>query len=261
MKFRCIIVEDEPETCALIRQELEEIDCLEVVAEAGSVKKAYKLVQAHEPDALFLDISLIGGTGLDLLDKLKTDSIPIPPIVIMTAYTEEYAPQFFNSSFKPAIVHYIKKPFGNELSSQLLQAVNKIKVYWDEKRMPNAPHNEYFYINISDEIVQEKCDDILWIEMNYKKPGEIDGIKIITATKQYRTKMSLRAAYQNLPANFIQISKKCVVNKKQVRSIIRKDANGDPGVLMPSKDVPLPIGSDYYSAVLRIFGGGYEKKK
>jgi DNA-binding LytR/AlgR family response regulator len=187
----------------------------------------------------------------------------------MTAYTEEYAPQFFNSSFKPAIVHYIKKPFGNELSSQLLQAVNKIKVYWDEKRMPNAPHNEYFYIDTINEIQQIKCDEILWIESNYKtdkkndgiKVVKNDGIKIITATKQYRTTMSLRVAYQNLPSNFIQISKKCVVNKKRAISIVRKDENGDPGVLMPSKDVPLPIGSDYYSAVLRIFGGGNEKKK
>jgi two-component system, LytTR family, response regulator len=261
MKFRCMIVEDEPETCALIRQELEEIDCLEVVAEATSVKKAYKLIQMQEPDALFLDIRLIGGTALHLLEQLQMNHIAVPPIVLMTAYTEEFAPQFFNSAFKSTIVHYIKKPFDNELSSQLLQAVNKIKAYWDEKRMPNAPHNEYFYIDTTTEIQQIKCEDILWIESNYKQDQTNDGIKIITATKQYRTKMSLRAAYQNLPANFIQISKKCVVNKKQVRSIIRKDANGDPGVLMPFKEAPLLIGSDYYSAVLRIFGGGNEKKK
>jgi two-component system, LytTR family, response regulator len=253
MKFRCIIVEDEPEPCALIREELAEIDCLEVVAEAGTVKKAYKIIQAEEPDALFLDISLIGGTGLDLLDKLKTDNIPIPPIVIMTAHTEEYAPQFFNSSFKLAIVHYIKKPFGNELSSQLLQAVNKIKVYWEEKKAAIALKNKFLHINNKETIKRIKHEDILYIETRVIGSGVSrtnDGAKIVTVLGEYDYVKSIRSILQNLPPNFIQISKTCVVNQDKVVEILKSDRMV---VVVADKRKALGIGDAFYKDIMTQF--------
>jgi two-component system LytT family response regulator len=101
-----MIVDDE----ALARTRLKRLVALEegteLVAEAGTVKEAVRLVGRVRPDILLLDIKMPGGDGFDVLDAL-TD--PPPAVVFVTAY-EDHALRAFDVE----AVDYLLKPFDGE---------------------------------------------------------------------------------------------------------------------------------------------------
>ncbi len=59
---------------------------VQVVAEAETVDQAYHMVLQHDPDILFLDIQLRGGTGFDLLHRLKDSAFLRQYVIFLTAY-------------------------------------------------------------------------------------------------------------------------------------------------------------------------------
>ncbi len=61
------------------------VDCLD---EAESVATAIAAIEHHEPDALVLDLHLIGGTGLDVLRAIKP-SRPHLQVVVLTSFASD----------------------------------------------------------------------------------------------------------------------------------------------------------------------------
>jgi DNA-binding NarL/FixJ family response regulator len=58
----------------------------EVVGEAGTVNKAFELIQQLTPDIVLLDIRLPGESGLELLDKIKAFDTKV---LILTSFDDE----------------------------------------------------------------------------------------------------------------------------------------------------------------------------
>lgn len=50
-------------------------------------------VAADPPDAILLDLTMPGIDGVEVLRRLRTDTAPAVPVVLMTASTEEAAAQ------------------------------------------------------------------------------------------------------------------------------------------------------------------------
>ena len=69
---KILIVDDHP----LVRTGLAQLigDCpdLEVCAEAGDMSGALKIIDASSPDLAIIDLSLAGGSGLDLIEHIKS---------------------------------------------------------------------------------------------------------------------------------------------------------------------------------------------
>jgi two-component system phosphate regulon response regulator PhoB len=83
-----LIVDDEPAIRDMIRMALEmaEFQCLE----AENIQQAHTLIVDERPDIVLLDWMLPGGSGMDLLRRLKRDdSTREIPVVMLTARTEE----------------------------------------------------------------------------------------------------------------------------------------------------------------------------
>ncbi len=89
---------------------------LEIIGVADGLASGQKLLDEKQPDLLFLDIELPGGSGFRLLDQLEE----IPFQVIFTTAYSEYASQ----AFRYAAIDYLLKPV---VAEQLVEAVQRAK--------------------------------------------------------------------------------------------------------------------------------------
>lgn len=104
-RVRAVIVEDEPHARASLREYASEIDWLTLVGEAADGAEAVRLIDALQPDLIFVDICLPEASGLDVLERIHHK----PEIVFTTAH-DHYA----LAAFELGALDYLLKPFGRQ---------------------------------------------------------------------------------------------------------------------------------------------------
>ena len=100
--MRIAIVDDEPLSRELTRALLDEDGGIEIVGEADNGLAALALIASAAPDAVILDISMPGKTGIQTAIELVPQDIDI---VFLTAH-EEYAVD----AFELGAADYVLKP-------------------------------------------------------------------------------------------------------------------------------------------------------
>lgn len=78
-----LIVDDEPQVAEVLARSLAREGHSATIAHSG--EEALKLLVKSEPDALFLDISMPGMNGLDVLSQVKRMR-PSLPVVVITGH-------------------------------------------------------------------------------------------------------------------------------------------------------------------------------
>ena len=73
MGLRTLIVDDEPVARKVLREELELVQDVEIVAEADSGAVALEQIALHQPDLVFLDLQMPAMGGLDVVRRLKQE--------------------------------------------------------------------------------------------------------------------------------------------------------------------------------------------
>lgn len=115
-KYKAIIVDDESKIREVIRLKVEkQFSNIDIVGQAESIDEAYEKIQNLNPDFLFLDISMPGGTGFDLLNKYE--EIPFE-VIFVTGYGE-----FAIDALRASAADYVMKPVNNE---ELEAAIEKV---------------------------------------------------------------------------------------------------------------------------------------
>ncbi|MGB6103693.1 MAG: LytTR family DNA-binding domain-containing protein [Pusillimonas sp.] len=109
--LRVLIVDDETPARRYMRRLLDAAPNVQVEGEAANLEQARQLIQAHQPDAVFLDVILTRETGFDLLEGLEST----PSIVFVTAHSD-YAAQAFDIE----AVDYLLKPVSPDRLAQTL---------------------------------------------------------------------------------------------------------------------------------------------
>jgi two-component system, LytTR family, response regulator len=113
--IKTILIDDEELARQELRYMLQLYSDIEIIAEAENVTDALEKVRLLKPDLIFLDISMPGKTGFDLLNMLDES----PAVVFVTAF-DEFAIQAFDAN----ALDYILKPVRKE---RLDQAISNIK--------------------------------------------------------------------------------------------------------------------------------------
>ena len=104
-----LIVDDEPAIRDMLRLALEmaEYRCIE----AGNISDAYVQVVDECPDLILLDWMLPGGSGIELLRRLRRDeNTRETPVIMLTARTSE---SNVVQGLEVGADDYISKPFAN----------------------------------------------------------------------------------------------------------------------------------------------------
>ena len=110
----CIIVDDEPVAREILENHLKRIDTINpVVASCKSAIEAFKIINTHPVDLIFLDINMPDISGLTFAKSMSKDYK-----VIFTTAHRDYAVDGFDLK----AVDYLLKPISFE---RFLQGINK----------------------------------------------------------------------------------------------------------------------------------------
>jgi DNA-binding NarL/FixJ family response regulator len=116
---RIVIVDDHP----LVREGLTALlagqDDLEVCGEADDVDRALAVIKAQHPDLVVVDISLKGGSGLDLIKQLNARDSEAR-VLVSSMYDEEL---YAERALRAGAVGYINK---QEMPQKVLEAIRQV---------------------------------------------------------------------------------------------------------------------------------------
>jgi two-component system LytT family response regulator len=107
VKLKTIIVDDESLARKLLASCLDDIPEIEIISECANGREAVAAVLDLEPDLVFLDISMPGLNGFEVIKKIQPELLPM--VIFCTAF-ESYA----LDAFELHAVDYIVKPLDEE---------------------------------------------------------------------------------------------------------------------------------------------------
>lgn len=114
-----LIVDDEPAAHARLEDLLHEEHDIQIIKQVRTGREAVHAIEHLSPDLVFLDVQMPGMTGLDVVQKIGPDQMPL--VVFVTAYD-----QYALKAFDMAAIDYLLKPFDDERFEQTLNRARKV---------------------------------------------------------------------------------------------------------------------------------------
>jgi two-component system, LytTR family, response regulator len=224
--FTCIIIDDEQDAIDLLTQRLKLLaNEIEIKGTYLSWDSSLNALKTQAFDIIFLDISIHGKSGINLLKALpQIDS----EIIFITAHE-----RYMQSAFEFSTAGYLLKPIDD---SELLRAIN-----WATKRAMNkqiaarnkisVPASEHkIGIPNNKGIDYVSVKDILYLESINKCT------KVVTAKHEYISSNNLgkfKELIDKLP--FFQVHRSFIVN---IHSIMRYESDGFI-IMADKKEIPV----------------------
>jgi two-component system LytT family response regulator len=112
--IRALVVDDEPLARERLHELLDEAPGVAVIGDAEDGPEALAAIQEQDPDLVFLDVQMPGMSGIDVIEEIGPEAMPVT--VFVTAYD-----QYAIKAFDLAAVDYLLKPFDDERFEQALQ--------------------------------------------------------------------------------------------------------------------------------------------
>lgn len=208
MNIRAVIVEDS----RLARNELKELlkkyDDITLVGEAENVDEGYELIQAENPDLLFLDINMPEKDGFELLEML--DEVPM---TIFTTAFDEYAIK----SFEYNTLDYLLKPVNEKRFAMALEKVRaKIETSKrDSDKTKKLTEGSQIFIKDGESCWLVKIGDISLFEIvgNYTR--------VFFDDKKPLLYKSLNQVEEKLPEDtFFRANRQQIVNTNFIENVV-----------------------------------------
>ncbi len=215
MKFKYLIVDDEPLARKLVTSHASKIDELELAGECSNAIEAVNFLRKKSVDLIFLDVQMPEMTGFQFVGTLRN-----PPAVILTTAYREYAPEAFDHN----VIDYLLKPISFE---RLLKAVHK---FFDrERRSENVvgeiTHDDQRFIHIK---ADRKIHNIKTAEVLYLESLD-DYVKVHLKNAVLITRENISTLEERLPCPpFVRIHRSFIINNGWVKFISHEgvDVNG-----------------------------------
>jgi two-component system response regulator AlgR len=228
--LRAVVVDDEMLAVRRLARALERIEGVELAGSTTSARDALTLIGTENPDILFVDISMPGLTGFELVERMAPASPPA--VVFVTAY-DAYAVQAFDI----AAADYLLKPVAE---ARLIEAVDRARL-WLHARTAQAPGRreiDSLWIHRHREIVRLPLDEVDWIE------GHGDYARVHGRHFAGLVRTTLTALEERLdPGQFIRTHRSAICRRQSIVTLRRK-ATGAMTVLLANGD-EAPVGRSY----------------
>jgi two-component system, LytTR family, response regulator len=231
-KFTCIIIDDEQDAVELLTGRIMMLcDNIEIAGTYNHWQDALNAMRKNKCDLLFIDISMPGKSGFELLKLVPSLDAEI---IFVTAHDN-----FALNAFAFSASGYILKPIDD---SELLAAINKAverlnnkflahggrvvaKRATDKIRIPN--NHGIDYVNVSDIIYLEsknKCTVLVTQDYKYTSSSNIGSFKYLVDEH-----------------NFFQVHRSFIIN---LNCIHRYESSGLL-IMQDKKEVPISRGSKH----------------
>jgi len=203
------VVEDEQ----FARQELiyllTETGKVKIVGQAEHMHEALWEINEKKPDAVFLDIELAKGNGIELARQFRNMKNQ-PLIVFATAYD-----QYALDAFELDAVDYLVKPIDEhrlrKAVDKLLKQTSKLSTHTDREN----PHQEAKTLSVRDEdkMIILQADEIYYVGTEDRQAF------IKTHDHKYETDTLLYKIMEKLGEDFIQVHRGYIVNLKKISAV------------------------------------------
>ena len=144
--LRVVIADDHMVVRQGIRGVLEEVEGLEVVAEAGDGDEAIALVLEHNPDVVVLDVNMPGKTGLEVA-RLLRDEAPAVRVLILSMHDD---PEYVLQAVRAGADGYVLKDVA---PAELREAVTAVR---DGREYFTAQVTQQLSVGLRREIEEEQ---------------------------------------------------------------------------------------------------------
>jgi two-component system response regulator NreC len=108
-----VIADDHTVVRQGLRMLIDNEDGLQVIAEAGTVPDAERLTRAHRPTVLVLDLNMPGGSSLEAIPRLRSETA----VVVLTMQDD---PAFARQALQAGALGFVLKEAADE---ELLEAI------------------------------------------------------------------------------------------------------------------------------------------
>ncbi len=249
--IRCVVVDDEMPAINEIKYVLNEIGGVEIVAEAYDYEMAANVICNVKPDAVFLDINLGSGDGIELAEMLTKEK-NCPAIVFVTAYND-----YAIKAFEVNAIDYILKPIN---SKRLSKALNKIRENIENKEQSGTDERLKMFL----ENYNKKIERIsVYADGKYipLEPEEIyyvttDGRNTIinTGKGEYITSMTLSELENKFrDYNLFRTHRSYLLNLDHVKEVYNW-FNGTLQVVLTGSDEKIPVSRNKVCSFKEIMG-------
>ena len=221
MPIRALIVDDEPLARTGVQQLVEPLDDVTVAGEAADGPEAIRQIEAHDPDLVFLDVQMPEMDGLEVVQEVGVEDMPLT--IFVTAYD-----QYALDAFEAHALDYLLKPIEEERfeeamerARQQLQRVEAdalsqqlrgvLREYTAEEERESI---ERFTIRSRDRIYFVDVDDVQWIE------SEGDYVALHDGEDAHLVRKTMRELEEELdPGRFLRVHRSYIVNADYIEEL------------------------------------------
>lgn len=226
MPLRCLVIDDDPLICDLIKHFCSKTDKVSFCISALSATDGLNLLSAGGIDLIFLDYNLPDMKGQDFLELMQS---PIP--VIMVTSESEFAVRSYEYD---QVIDFLVKPLNYD---RFLKALERVNVQTIETHSPEISHQSIF-IKDGTKLVRIDFDELLYIK------SEGNYANFVQDQTQTMSLISMKELESRLPSNFIRIHRSFIANTKKIQVILQDE--------IIIKDRRIPIGEKYRSDLLSM---------
>jgi len=205
--LRTLIVDDEPLAIERLQILCARVAGLQLAGTATDGQAALRLVEALQPELLFLDIAMPGLNGIDVARALE--GLPNRPAVIfVTAFD-----QFAVSAFDVAAVDYLLKPVAPD---RLERAVSRVRAQLGTgaAKAPASPYSTEFWVPHRAEIIRVPVDDLDLIE------AERDYMRLHVGSRSYLLHQTITELERRLdPNRFIRLHRSTIARRDRIAGL------------------------------------------
>ncbi|HEX8334966.1 MAG TPA: LytTR family DNA-binding domain-containing protein [Segetibacter sp.] len=214
---KVVIIDDEMPARNLLRQYLQNFSFLNIIAECKNGIEAVGVINALQPDLIFLDIQMPGKTGFEVLQEIEF----FPKIIFSTAY-DKYALQ----AFEVNAIDYLLKPYTKDRLEQSLQKALSAESSMLKnlqrltESLQNKVYPERILVEQGTKLVSLSVHEILWVE------ADGDYTKIHTIKQSYLSNKGISELEIRLnPQQFQRVHRSAIISLSAIKEI-HKDAAG-----------------------------------
>ncbi len=240
--MKALIIDDEPNGRDILETLIVKfIPSITEIKTADDVEIGVQQILSFQPDILFLDVEMPGGTGFNVLDDNRISDSTFH-VIFTTAY-ENYAVK----AIKYAALHYLLKPIDIE---ELKEAISRVAVAesLSAKTLTEKLHENKFSDRLR--LVSKQgfdlipCSEVIYCksDSNYTRFVLVDGRKMLVSKTM--------GTYQEQLENngFLRIHKSHIVNL----SMITKYIHGKVGQVQLNNGESLYVSKDLKSKLLNL---------